>query len=181
MNETARLRLRAPCRVDANWFAENMNTPAVTQFLAGVRAQSEFAERFERDVVEFAESGLGFFCVELRTGGLVGKCGLASIGSPLAPAELQGQVQIGWSLAEPFWGRGLAFEAAQAVLDHGFGERRHQAIFAQTSDSNRASTGLMLRLGFARMETLDYTDPDYPPTENPTTVYRLGRNEWAAR
>jgi RimJ/RimL family protein N-acetyltransferase len=30
-------------------------------------------------------------------------------------------VEMGWRLAHPYWGQGYAFEAAQAVIDDGFG------------------------------------------------------------
>ena len=179
MIATARLLLRPPSSDDLDWFAAHMNTPAVTRHLGGVRDHADFAAGFERNARSFAEIGAGFFTVLLRESGeRVGKCGLAPMDSAHALAALQGQVQIGWSLAEPFWGKGIAVEAAQAVLGHGFAN--HEAIFAQTSDSNRASTRLMERLGLERRPELDYIDPDYPAADNPTTVYRLARDEWEA-
>ena len=181
MIETARLLLRPPSDDDLEWFVEHMNTPAVTRHLGGARTYADFVAGFARNAQAFAEAGAGFFTVVLRDGGQrVGKCGLAPIEPLHPPAALRGEVQIGWSLAEQFWGQGFAAEAARAVLGHAFAERGHEAIFAQTSDSNRASTRLMERLGFVPMPALDYIDPDYPAADNPTTVYRLARDEWGA-
>lgn len=181
MIETTRLQLRPPSPGDLEWFMANLNTAAVTRHLGGVRSEADYAAGFERGIRSFAGSGLGFWALILREGGqLIGKCGLGLISTEAAPPALRGQFEIGWSLAEPFWGKGLAFEAAQAVLSHGFDKLDSAAIHSQTSDSNRASTRLMERLGFVRVPVLDYIDPDYPAADNPTIVYRLARTEWKA-
>ena len=176
MIETARLLLRVPSGDDLAWTLTQMNTEAVMRHLGGVRLEDEAIAGFERNARGLDETGIGFWTVVLRASGKpVGKCGLAPIETAHAPPELQGQLQIGWSLAEPYWGQGLAAEAARAVLGHGFGERGLDAIWSQTSDSNRSSTRLMERLGLERMPKLDYVDPDYPAADNPTTVYRALR------
>ena len=46
-------------------------------------------------------------------------------------------------------------------------------LYSQTSDSNAASTRMMQRLGFTFRPELGYDDPDYPPHDNPTTVWSL--------
>ncbi len=54
-------------------------------------------------------------------------------------------------------------------------------VYSQTSDSNAASTRMMHRLGLDRREELDYVDPDYPPQDNPTTVWSITANQWGSR
>lgn len=181
MIETARLLLREPVADDLGWVLDEMNTPMVMRHLGGVRAPDAVAESLARDVASFARSGIGFWIVVLREGDVrAGKCGVSAIDSDHAPAALRGQFQIGWSLAERHWGRGIAEEAARGVLRHVFTVLGHDSVFSQTSDSNRASTRLMSRLGFTRLRDFDYLDPDYPAEDNPTTVYRLDRADWAA-
>ncbi len=46
-------------------------------------------------------------------------------------------------------------------------------LYSQTSDSNVASTRMMQRLGFTARPELGYHDPDYPPEDNPTTVWSM--------
>ena len=111
----------------------------------------------------------------------IGRCGLFHLSSQAAPEALRGQREIGWTLAEAYWGNGYAAEAARAVLAFGFGSLDLPVIYSQTSASNIASTRLMERLGLERMSALDYVDPDYPAADNPTTVYRMSREEWVAR
>ena len=176
MIETARLVLRVQQDDDLDWFVEHMNTAAVMRHLGGVRPREAVAAGMARNAEGFVRTETGFWTIWLRESGeRAGKCGLGTIDGECAPPELQGQTEIGWSLAEPFWGRGLAAEAAGAVLRYGFETLGHDVIFSQTSDSNRASTRLMERLGFERLAALDYVDPGYPAADNPTTIYRLTR------
>ena len=182
MIESDRLVLRVPEAADLAWQIAELNSPAVMCHLGGPRDEAAIAESFERNRTALLHGDCGFWTVVLRgTGMPIGKCGLASIDSPAAPAEVRGDVQMGWTLAEPFWGHGFASEAGRAVLGHGFSALDLPVIWSQTSDSNQASTRVMARLGFERCGALDYSDPDYPPEDNPTTVFSLGRGEWAAR
>ena len=184
--ETDRLVLRPPAPHDLSWIAEQMNTPAVMRNLGGVRSPEQVAEGLVGDLEAFSGGGHRRWTVWLRddtstAGRRIGRCGLFRIKSDAAPAGLRGQNEIGWTLAEAFWGNGYAAEAARAVLAFGFETLGHPVIFAQTSDSNRASTRLMERLGLERMPALDYVDPDYPAADNPTTVYRMTREQWGVR
>lgn len=179
MIETDRLVLRPPVPDDLAWIAEYMNTPAVMRNLGGVRTSEAVAKGLADDLAAFAGGGHRRWTVWLRDGTRrIGRCGLFRIRSEAAPADLHGQNEIGWTLAEAYWGQGYAAEAARAVLGFGFGTLGLPVIFAQTSESNRASTRLMERLGLERTPALDYVDPDYPDADNPTTVYRMVREEW---
>ncbi len=176
MIETARLILRVQQDDDLDWFVEHMNTPAVTRHLGGERTRAAVAAGLARNTESFARSGVGFWTVLLRQSGeRAGKCGLGTIDGEYAPPQLFGQPEIGWSLAEPFWGHGYAAEAARAVLHHGFATLGYDTVYSRTSASNRASTRLMERLGFTRLAALDYDDPAYPAADNPTTIYGLTR------
>jgi len=180
MIETARLVLRVQQDDDLDWLVEHMNTPAVMRHLGGVRDRDAVAAGMARNAESFSRTGIGFWTIILRESGeRAGKCGLGTIAGEHAPPGLRGQPEIGWSLAEPIWGQGLASEAARAVLRHGFETLGHATIFSQTSTSNRASTRMMERLGFERRASLDYVDPDYPAADNPTTVYSVTRAQHA--
>ena len=87
----------------------------------------------------------------LETGEHAGCCGLR----PHEP----GVPEIGVHLRSAFWGRGLAEEAARAVIRHAFGTLRAKALFAGHNPRNEASRHLLQKLGFR------YThDEPYPPT-----------------
>jgi RimJ/RimL family protein N-acetyltransferase len=181
MLTTARLDLRPPAADDLPWILGQMNTPAVMRNLGGVRTADKVEDGLEADIAAFAGGGYRRWTVWLRgENHRIGRCGLFRVKTEAAPDGLRGQHEIGWTLAEAFWGKGYASEAACAVLDFGFGTLSHSVIHAQTSESNAASTRLIERLGFARAAELDYVDPDYPAADNPTTVYLMSRKRWEA-
>ena len=181
MIETARLMLRPPIADDLPFILAHMNTPAVMRNLGGVRSLEKVTEGVDADIAAFIEGGYRRWTVWLRgEDRRIGRCGLFRIKTEAAPDDLRGQHEIGWTLAEAFWGQGYASEAARAVLEFGFASLGLPVVYAQTSDSNRGSIRLMERLGFVRMPVLDYIDPDYPAADNPTTVYRMARSEWEA-
>lgn len=181
MLTTGRLDLRLPATDDLPWVLAHMNTTAVMRNLGGVRSPEKVAQGLDADVAAFAGEGHRRWTIWLSDENRrIGRCGLFQVMTKAAPDGLRGQQEIGWTLAEAFWGKGYASEAARAVLDFGFDTLGLPVIFAQTSDSNAASTRLMERLGFIRTPQLDYVDPDYPAADNPTTVYRLSREAWEA-
>ncbi|SRR5579864_980582 len=71
---------------------------------------------------------------------MIGFCGL----QPLANAA---DIEIGWWLARAHWGRGLATEAARAVLRDGFERVGFRRIVAIAHPDNRASRHVMEKLG----------------------------------
>jgi RimJ/RimL family protein N-acetyltransferase len=180
--ETGRLQLRPPCADDLPWLLESMNTFAVLRHLGGqIRSASDVASGLEADIAAFSSGGHRRWTVWRLADNLrIGRCGLFHLLSDAAPVMLRGADEIGWTFAEPFWGQGYASEAARAVIAHFFADPKNDVLWSQTSDSNPASTRMMARLGFSRQVQLDYVDPDYPPQDNPTTVYRKGRGDWAA-
>lgn len=181
MIETARLMLRPPVADDLPWILSHMNTPAVMRNLGGVRSLEKVTEGLDADIAAFSRGGYRRWTVWLLgEERRIGRCGLFRVKTEAAPDALCGQHEIGWTLAEAFWGKGYASEAARAVLEFGFVSRGLPIIYAQTSNSNRGSTRLMERLGFVRTAALDYVDPDYPPADNPTTVWRMAREAWGA-
>lgn len=172
---TARLILRPPVAEDLPWLLAAMNTQPVMRYLAGVRDAAEVEKGLAADIAAFAApDGHKRWTVWLGDGlTRVGRVGLFHVRSPAAPPALRGQREIGWTFAEAHWGKGYATEAAERALGFAFGDMGLPRIFSQTSTSNAASTRMMRRLGFTARPELGYVDPDYPPRDNPTTVWSL--------
>ena len=171
--ETPRLILRPPVAEDLPWLLAAMNTEPVMRHLAGVRTAQEVEEGLAADIAAFAApGGHRRWTVWLRDGEeRVGRVGLFHVRSPAAPPALQGQREIGWTFAQSHWGKGYASEAARAVIALAFAGPALPVLYSQTSTSNAASTRMMRRLGFTFRPELGYVDPDYPPEDNPTTVW----------
>ncbi|MCM0000013.1 MAG: GNAT family N-acetyltransferase [Erythrobacter sp.] len=172
---TARLILRPPVAEDLPWLLAAMNTESVMRHLAGVRTAHEVEEGLAADIAAFAApDGHRRWTVWLRDAEeRVGRVGLFHLRSPAAPPALQGQREIGWTFAQSHWGKGYATEAAEGALGFAFGMLGLPRIWSQTSESNAGSTRMMHRLGFTFRPELGYVDPDYPPQDNPTTVWSL--------
>lgn len=91
---------------------------------------------------DFERQGFGLWGV-YRHGdsGLIGFCGLRQ-------ADLMPEPELLFGLTQSEWGKGLAHEAATAVLHFGFDRLRLPAIGAATDLPNLASVTLLERLGF---------------------------------
>lgn len=74
---------------------------------------------------------------------------------PYADGEFSERLEIGWHLAEPYWGRGLATESAGALLDYGFEDLQLETIWAIAYAQNKPSLAVMERLGMRYVETTD--------------------------
>lgn len=156
---------------DLDWIRSAINTPAMMTYLGGeVRSEDAVRESLEADVAAFDTAEGHQRWTVWRGDERVGRIGLFHVRTKAAPEALHGQREIGWMFAQEHQGQGYATEAARAVLDWAFA-RGIATVFAQTSDSNAASTRMMQRLGLTRRAELDYVDPEYPEVDNPTTVW----------
>lgn len=88
-------------------------------------------------------------------------------------------VEIGYWIGEPYWGRGYATEAAQAILDHAFGRHALEEIWAACRPINEASRRVLCKCGFQWIGTgLRHSRAlgGMVPVER----YRLDRKAWTA-
>ncbi len=58
--------------------------------------------------------------------------------------------ELAYWVGEPFWGNGYATEAAQAMLDFAFKEKKYHKVFARYFDSNPASGKVLEKLGMKK-------------------------------
>ena len=88
------------------------------------------------------------------------------------------QARIGWALAVDHRGKGLATEAAAAMLDYGFLDLDRHRIDAETTVWNERSWKLMERLGM-RLEA-HFRESEFARDEwQDVLVYAILRSEWA--
>jgi len=178
---TERLVLRKWREDDLPLWQEHLNTPAVRACLGGVQSEQAVAARFAQVLPAWDTDGFAFLAVERRDDGFfLGTCGIGRVLDEPAPEPLASGLQLGWQLRQEAWGHGYASEAARVLLNYGFETLGLETVWAQTSERNRASWAVMQRLGMTRRPDLDYSDPAYPPEDNPAMVWCLPRTDWEA-
>ncbi len=152
---TARLRLRAPHPArDAAGVLRVLGDSEVTRYhsMPTLTTLAEARDALEQVVRRFTAGEMIRWAI-LRAGHdeLIGTVGLLHIDSGHRRGEL------GYELARPWWGQGLAPEAAAAVVHYGFSALGLHRIEAGTLPENHASARVLEKLGFREEGTLrDY-------------------------
>ena len=90
---------------------------------------------------------------------------------------------LGYIFVQNYRGRGFAFEACQASLEHAFQELQADEVISGTAAVNTASCKLLEKLGFRKCaENLAFfhKTPDGDPIEFLGYSFSLSRRDWAA-
>ncbi|HET8551255.1 MAG TPA: GNAT family N-acetyltransferase [Gammaproteobacteria bacterium] len=142
--QTERLTLRHVATADAFFLCRLLNEPSWLQNIGdkGVRTPQDAEEYIRAKFVDVYRSvGFGMYLVESRERlQPMGVCGLVK-------REALPHPDIGFGFLQKFQGKGYAFEAASAVVEHartlGFEE-----LMGIAKRSNRSSIKLLGKLGF---------------------------------
>lgn len=177
MIETPRLILRPWREDDKPAFEAIINTPAMMEHFGGVWPKGEHDALIDTLIEDHETSGLTMWAVDDKaTGALIGVCGIRwSRRYPELP--VYGELEIGWRISEPYWGKGIAREAAEASIAYGWAHTDAPRISAWTTKENVRSWGLMVRLGMQRRPELDFQHPKYAPDDpfGAEIVYAIDR------
>jgi len=151
---TERLILREPVLGDLDQLSAINADPEVARFVSrtGPLTRDQTQALLERSIEHWREHGFGWWMADLReTGELTGFVGLAH---PTFVPEIAHEVEVGWRIGRPYWGRGLATEAARAALELGFGELGLRRIVSIIDPSNARSIRVAEKLGLRREREL---------------------------
>lgn len=185
--QTGRLRLRQWRDADLPPFAALNGDPEVMRYFPARLDRAASDALADRCRAAIERRGWGLWAVEVRAdpaapgdrGAFIGFVGLNTV--PFE-AHFTPAVEVGWRLAQPFWGRGYATEAALAALGHGFGKVGLDEIVSFTTAANDRSRRVMERLGMHRDSAEDFDHPSLAADDpiRPHVLYRLSRDELAA-
>lgn len=151
---TERLILRRWKESDREPFAEMNADPRVMEFLPAILTRAESDDFMDRIEAQFAARGFGLLAAERRESGeFIGYVGLFV---PGFEAWFTPCVEIGWRLAAQWWGRGLATEAARAVMQYGFEMAGLKEIVSFTAIGNQRSIRVMEKIGMQRAGEFDH-------------------------
>lgn len=143
---TTRLRLRGPRGEDLDGFAAMMADPEVARpkgFEAGA-SQEQCWAGLARILGHWALRGFGLLTVEDRVSGVfVGMVGM------IEPLGWPGP-ELTWTIARPHWNRGIATEAAVAVLDWAAETLPVRDLVSMIPSANAASRRVAEKIGGCR-------------------------------
>ena len=144
--ETTRLILRQwNFKTDLDLFFQLNSDPEVMKYFPRLLTRAESDALAFRIFDLIKKQGWGFWAIELKeTHSFIGFCGLHAQPDQF---EFSPCVEIGWRLAKRYWGKGYAFEAAQAALHFAFNDLKLDDVVAFTAVQNHRSETLMQRLG----------------------------------
>lgn len=142
----------------------------VTQFICatGVFTLQDICNQLDIEIRNGKEFHVQYWPIfEIETGELIGCCGLRPFKSE------QRSYEIGFYLRKIYWGKGYAFEAANAVMDYSFTKLNADELYAGHHPQNVASKKLLTRLGFQYIG-----DNYYKPTRLYHPSYKMTSQDY---
>ncbi len=141
--ETVRLRLRHCTFADLDDLLQIRGDAEVMRFIGDRKPQSKerVQELLQEIINHWQKHGFGRWAViDKANDKFIGLCGLNYL-------EYIDEIEIGYLLAKPAWGKGFATESAKASLRYAFEELQLEQIVAVAFPENTASRKVMEKLG----------------------------------
>jgi ribosomal-protein-alanine N-acetyltransferase len=143
--ETDRLILRHQTPTDLNDLWALYQDSEITRYIPDApRSREEAREELEWHMnghPKYPELGL-WATIYKGNKKFIGRCGLL-------PWTIDGQheVEVAYTIAREYWGQGLATEAAQAILNYGFGKLNLSRLICLIDPQNIASQKVAQKIG----------------------------------
>lgn len=145
--ETERLLFRAPEMADLEAYCAMEQDAEVRRYVGGAPRTRETAEAKFLTTLQPAPDRLRLWATVLKATGLyIGRCGIYP--HIVNNAAVPGEGVLSYYLARPYWGQGLATEAASAFVKFGFQELGLRKIVTTVQVENRASIRILQKLKF---------------------------------
>lgn len=140
--ETARLLFRTHQPQDEDDFIQMHTDPEVRRYVGGQGWPVEKAlYRFQNQYLGEPTETYGLWATVLKAEDrYIGCCGLR--------AAEDGAAHLGYYIARPYWGRGLASEAAKAFIEVAFDRLSLPRLLSDVEKGNAASERILQKLGF---------------------------------
>ena len=145
--QTDRLLLRHQVIEDLDDLWALYCNPKITKYIPDApRSHEEAKQELEWHMhghPKFPELGL-WATIHKGTGAFIGRCGLL-------PWTIDGrqEVEIAYTIAQEYWGQGLATEAARAILNYGFEKLQLSRLICLIDEENIASKKVAEKIGMS--------------------------------
>jgi RimJ/RimL family protein N-acetyltransferase len=178
MITTPRLLLRPWRDSDRAPFSAMSADPEVMEFFPEPLSRKESDHVIARIQAHQEKYGFCFFAAEvIGNAAFIGFVGIQHV--PFK-ARFTPAVEIGWRLARRYWNRGLATEAAQAVLNYSFQTLKLEEVVSYAVSGNLRSRRVMEKINMRHDHAGDFDHPLLPVGHSLRrhVLYRLRRSEW---
>jgi RimJ/RimL family protein N-acetyltransferase len=151
--ETSRLTLRYITSRDAEALMPILGDAEVMQYsIIGVHSPKQIKQFIEQRLISYMEYGFGLYAVvHKQNQELIGYCGFF-----IQSIEQQKEVEVGYRLAQKYWGQGLATEAAKAVVEYGQQRFNFQRFVCLIEIENSRSIRVANKLGMTLEKKIIY-------------------------
>ena len=166
--ETDRLLFRSHEAQDEDDFVKMHTDPEVRRHVGGQAWPLDKAlHRFRNEYLGRPTKTYGLWATILKKEGkYIGGCGLCAPGDGAV-------VSLGYYIARPYWGRGLASEASKAFIEVAFRRLRLPRVVADVEQGNEASEHILQKFGFKHL-----SQEEIPGRGRIICLYELVRTEW---
>ena len=149
--ETPRTFMREILGNDLEFLLGMMSDPEVMRYYPHPYTEKEVRAFINRMRTRYREDGCGLWLlVDRERGEPLGRVGLLR-----QTVNGVDEFEIGYMVHRPFWRRGLASEAALAVRDYAFSEKKLPRVISLVRPENVPSQGVARKLG---MEVVGRTE-----------------------
>ena len=163
---TERLFSRPLAEGDFELISQMHSDPQVMATLGGVKNRIENESWFEKNLSHWRTHDYGLWLFfDKETKAFVGRAGFRHL-----QIDGESEVEVAYSLAKKFWGRGLATEITQALTARAFEKLDLSSLIAFTLVDNTGSRRVMEKSGFLYERDIVYEGFE-------CVLYRLRRKE----
>lgn len=173
--ETDRLTLRMWRKKDAPQLYEYAKNPNVGP-QAGWKPHESIAES-KMIISSIFLANMCWAIVEKGTGQVIGSIGLEE--DKFRPHVKS--KELGYSLSEDYWGKGIMTEAAKCIITHSFESLKLDVLMIRTGNENLRSQRVIEKCGFMYEGTLRRTYRIYDGSIREVRCYSMLREEYASR
>ena len=169
--ETERLILRSFREEDMDAMAQLFANPDFMRFSLGVFTERKQTIAFIEKVMGWDLAGIPsqFAVVPRGQDAIIGYCGFF-----YHPEHAIEDIEISYRLKPDYWNRGLITEAARAVRDHGFRDRKLSRVISLIHPENIPSRRVAEKNEMTVENKITFRG-------FPTLVYAIARQEWLAK
>lgn len=165
--ETPRLIGQRICSSHLEFMINMQSDPLVMETLGGVRDRATTIQNLQWNMEQWDSHGHGLWIFHYKdTSEIVGRGGLRKV-----HIEESEEVEVGYALLPPFWGKGLATEIARVSILVAFTHFDYNDVVSFTLTTNSASEKVMRKTGF-KYET------DFVRAGLSHVLYRIRRDDW---